>query len=98
MFVSLDLHTWCCCFPGNVQMSLLLVQGYESPEEEVQEFFSDSDEEDAGHGELQDKAPTIVKPTKPHQTGPPPRTSILPTAYEMFTEVCLISMWLVIPD
>lgn len=96
IFISLAFYTWCCCGPWNLQMSLLLVQGYESPEEEVHKFFSDSDVEDVGHSELQDKAPTIAKPTISHQTGPPARTSILPTAYEMFTEVRLISMWLAI--
>jgi hypothetical protein len=69
------------------QMSLLLVQGYESPEEEEpQDYFSDSDEEYAGDG-VKEKVAPVVKPSNLQQVKPPPRTSDLPTAFEMFTEV-----------
>lgn len=68
-------------------MSLLLVQGYESPEEEEpQDYFSDSDEEYAGDG-VKEKVAPVVKPSNLQQAKPPPRTSDLPTAFEMFTEV-----------
>jgi len=71
------------------QMSLALVQGYESPEEEdPQEYFSDSDEEYAS-AEFKQKVAPVVKPSKLLPIKPPPRTSDLPTAFEMFTEVIL---------
>lgn len=69
-------------------MSLSLVQGYESPEEEPQDYFSDSDEEYAGDG-FKDKVGPVVKSSKLQQEKPPPRTSDLPTAFEMFTEVII---------
>jgi len=70
-------------------MSLSLVQGYESPEEEdPQDYFSDSDEEYAGDG-FKEKVAPVVKPSKLQPSKPPPRTSDLPTAFEMFSEVIL---------
>ena len=69
-------------------MSLSLVEGYESLEEEPQDYFSDSDEECAG-GEFKEKEIPVVKQTKLQQVKPPPRSSDLPTAFEMFTEVII---------
>lgn len=69
-------------------MSLSLVQGYESPEEEPQDYFSDGDEEYASDG-FKEKVASVVKPSKLQQVKPPPRTSDLPTAFEMFTEVII---------
>lgn len=69
------------------QMSLSLVQGYESPEEEdPQTYFSGSDEEYIGEG-FKEKVAPVVKSSKLQASKPPPRTSDLPTAFEMFTEV-----------
>lgn len=67
-------------------MSLALVQGYSSEEEALPKFLSDSDEDASEEEEVTEVSPPL-EPRKPHQFVPPARTSILPTAFELFTEV-----------
>lgn len=74
-----------------IQMSLSLVQGYESPEEEdPRDYFTESDEEYPDDG-FEEKETPSAKPSKLQKIKPPPRTSDLPTAFEMFTEVVVRS-------
>lgn len=63
------------------------MQGYESPEEEdPRDYFTESDEEYPDDG-FEEKETPSAKPSKLQKIKPPPRTSDLPTAFEMFTEV-----------